>query len=150
MEQIEQKLVNIYPTRPIAAITPTIRNPIINQKMNVGDIRLCLLQRAKVEEILKDGTTVQLDLNTLYLDNEKRIKELKKKENEKKRASEIDKIKLQEANTKIDELNKTISEKNNELNICKQKEDSLNDSLDKANKQISDLSKQLAGKNKSK
>lgn len=56
------KKVNIYPTTPIYSLNPVVRGVVCNVTKSVSDIRKCLIAKAKVEEILSDGTTIQLTL----------------------------------------------------------------------------------------
>lgn len=65
---ITEKLVNIYPTRPIA-LKPLITTNCLSAKMSIGDIRYCLLSMAKVDEILPDKSVVRLNLNNYDKDN---------------------------------------------------------------------------------
>lgn len=64
-----KKRVNIYPTRPITNVTPIIRGVVKDVTKDIKTIRLCILGMAKVEEILNDGSIIQLDLNNYNIDN---------------------------------------------------------------------------------
>lgn len=79
------KLVNIYPTYPIVTITPPIRCPIKNVRKTIPEIRECIIKRAVVEEILEDGSIVNLDFANYDKDNTKKgsIEDLFKKEEKK-------------------------------------------------------------------
>jgi len=64
------KLVNIYPQLgPITSVSPAIRTAVKCAKKSTSDIYKCLVARARVEEILPDGTTKQLTLYN-YRDEE--------------------------------------------------------------------------------
>lgn len=56
------KRVNVFPTIPVY----NIKNPIVGTTFNVelssGDILCCIYARAKVEEILPNGKTINLNL----------------------------------------------------------------------------------------
>ena len=56
------KLVNIYPDMPITSINPPIRSTVRKVTKTVKDIKLCLIRKAMVEEILKNGKIVRLTL----------------------------------------------------------------------------------------
>ena len=58
-----KKVVNIEPSLPITTIVPAIYSPIFNCKMSVGDILNCLCAKARVTEVLKDGSLVKLNLS---------------------------------------------------------------------------------------
>ena len=64
------KLVNIYPSVPVISTNPPIRSIIRNVKKPVEQIRACIMARATVEEILKDGSKIRLDLTNYDKDNE--------------------------------------------------------------------------------
>lgn len=66
------KLVNIYPTYPIVTVTPPIRCPIKNVRKTIPEIRECIIKRAEVEEILNDGTVINLDFSNYDKDNSKK------------------------------------------------------------------------------
>ena len=57
------KVVNIYPTSPITRINPPIRSVVRNVTKSYSEIRICLMNRATVEEVLPNGTTVRLGLH---------------------------------------------------------------------------------------
>ena len=63
------KIVNIYPTWPITRLNPPIRSVVKNVTKSVEDIRICLVTRARVEEVLPDGSTVTLGFNNYDEDN---------------------------------------------------------------------------------
>ena len=63
------KRVNIQTVTAVRTITPPISGSYRNVIMSTGDILKCLCRRAKVEEILPDGTTVKLNMSNYYLDN---------------------------------------------------------------------------------
>lgn len=64
------KLVNIYPSVPVIAVNPPIRSITRNVKKPVEQIKACIMARATVEEILKDGSKIRLDLTNYDKDNE--------------------------------------------------------------------------------
>lgn len=63
------KRVNINAPIAIRNITPPIYGTCNNIVMSTGDILKCLCKRAKVEEILPDGSTVVLTMKNYYTDN---------------------------------------------------------------------------------
>lgn len=67
------KIVNIYPTWPITRLNPPIRSVVKNVTKSVEDIRICLVTRARVEEVLPDGSTVTLGFNNYNKDNSIKI-----------------------------------------------------------------------------
>ena len=84
------KLVNIYPTYPIVTIAPPIRCPIKNVRKSIPEIRECIIKRAIVEEILDDGSIVNLDFANYDKDNSKKetIEDLLKSEDKKEEKPE--------------------------------------------------------------
>lgn len=56
------KKVNVYPVLPILTIRNAIYHTALNIDLSVGDIRNCIYARAKVEEILPDGSLLVLNL----------------------------------------------------------------------------------------
>lgn len=63
------KIVNIYPTQPITSVNPPIRGKLMGVRRTNSDIRACIIGRARVEEVLKDGRTVLLDFTNYDKDN---------------------------------------------------------------------------------
>lgn len=63
------KRVNINAPVAIRNITPPIYGTCNNIVMSTGDILKCLCKRAKMEEILPDGSTVVLTMKNYYTDN---------------------------------------------------------------------------------
>lgn len=63
------KRVNIYPSTPILSVIPIIRGVVKSATKDTDTIRKCIIARAKVEEILPDGTCIVLDLNNYNKDN---------------------------------------------------------------------------------
>ena len=63
------KIVNIYPTQPITSVNPPIRGKLMGVRRTNSDIRACIIGRARVEEVLKDGRTVPLDFTNYDKDN---------------------------------------------------------------------------------
>lgn len=66
------KLVNITSKVAIRTVTPKICGTHENVLMSTGDILRCILMRARVEEILSDGSTVILNLSNYNKDNTKK------------------------------------------------------------------------------
>ena len=64
-----KKVVNIYPSFPITTVNPPIRGSVLKTKKDVNDIKKCIVARAKVEEVLNDGSTILLNLNNYDRDN---------------------------------------------------------------------------------
>lgn len=56
------KKVNVFPMVPIYSIKNPIVGTTFNVELSTGDILCCIYARAKVEEILPNGTTINLDL----------------------------------------------------------------------------------------
>ena len=56
------KVVNIYPSMPITGINPPIRSAVKRVTKSIDEIRICLMARAIVEEILSDGKTIRLNI----------------------------------------------------------------------------------------
>lgn len=63
------KRVNIYAKFPVRSISPVIHGVKKDTIMTSSDILKCLCRRARVEEILPNGTTVLLNMNNYYTDN---------------------------------------------------------------------------------
>lgn len=57
---ITSKTVNVYPKRPIMFGKSEIRGVTKKIELSTGNIFHCLLAMAKVEEVLKDGSTIEL------------------------------------------------------------------------------------------
>lgn len=70
---VHKKLVNITSKVAIRTVTPKICGTHKNVLMSVGDILRCICMRARVEEILPDGTTIILDSNNYNKDNSSKI-----------------------------------------------------------------------------
>lgn len=56
------KRVNIFPTVPVYNIKNPIVGTTFNVELSTGDILCCIYARAKVEEILPNGNTLNLNL----------------------------------------------------------------------------------------
>lgn len=69
------KLVNIYPTKPILNVNPPIRSRIIEMTLDTDTIRKCIISNAIVEEILNDGSTVVLTFENLNKNNDVKVEE---------------------------------------------------------------------------
>lgn len=63
------KKVNIYPQRRITTINPPIGSTVRRTTRTVEDIRKCIIARARVEEILPDGSVIALDFSNYNKDN---------------------------------------------------------------------------------
>lgn len=63
------KRVNIDAKFPVRSISPVIHGVKKDTIMTSSDILKCLCRRARVEEILPNGTTVLLNMNNYYTDN---------------------------------------------------------------------------------
>lgn len=63
------KIVNIYPTKAITSLNPPIRSKVIGVTKSTAEIRKCIIERAIVDEVLKDGSTVRLDFSNYDKDN---------------------------------------------------------------------------------
>jgi hypothetical protein len=66
---IMYKKVNIYPSTPIIGVNPPIRSAVRHVTKSIKDIRTCIMSRAKVEEILPDGSIIRLGLNNYDKEN---------------------------------------------------------------------------------
>ena len=56
------KVVNIFPSMPITGINPPIRSTVKRVTKSIDEIKICLMARAIVEEILSDGSTIRLNI----------------------------------------------------------------------------------------
>lgn len=70
-----KKTVNIEPSLPITTIVPAIYNPVFNCNMSIGDILNCICAKAKVTEVLKDGSLIKLDFSNYDKVHETEIEE---------------------------------------------------------------------------
>lgn len=64
------KTVNIYTNTPMHITQPPIYGVVYNTQLNLDQIKYCLIRGARIEEILSNGDTVQLTLNTYDKINE--------------------------------------------------------------------------------
>lgn len=64
-----KKIVNINSPASLYIFTPPLSGVMYKQELSLGDIKYCLLNGAKVSEILKDGSEVKLTLNNYDKDN---------------------------------------------------------------------------------
>lgn len=69
MPQSMTKHVNVYAQVAIRNINPPIYGTCKDIIMTTGDILKCLCKRARVEEILPNGSTVRLNMTNYYKDN---------------------------------------------------------------------------------
>ena len=86
------KRVNIKAPFAVRTVTPPICGNINDILMTSGDILKCLCKRAKVEEILPDGTTVQLNMKNYFTDNGAGLYVTKPVENKVPETPVIDKV----------------------------------------------------------
>lgn len=70
-----QKLVNIYPIKPILNVNPPIRTRVLQITIDTDMIRKCLISGAIVEEILNGGKTKTLTLSNYDKDNDSKVEE---------------------------------------------------------------------------
>lgn len=61
MTNVLRKTVNIIPQVPFP-LKQIIARPIYNVNMSIGDIRVCILKRAIVQEVLPNGKLLNLNL----------------------------------------------------------------------------------------
>ena len=64
-----KKRVNIYPRGPITTVNPPIRSVVKAVTKDVSDIRKCILAGAKVEEVINNYISIELNLNNYDKDN---------------------------------------------------------------------------------
>lgn len=64
------KRVNVTTVVAVRTTNPPICGTLKNIEMTTGDILKCLCKRAKVEEILSDGSIIRLNMKNYYTDNE--------------------------------------------------------------------------------
>ena len=64
-----KKRVNIYPRGPITTVNPPIRSVVKAVTKEISDIRKCILAGAKVEEVINNYITIELNLNNYDKDN---------------------------------------------------------------------------------
>lgn len=64
------KIVNMVANIPVRSVKPMRYGSYVKDEMSVEDIFKCICGRAIVDEVLKDGTLVRLDLNNYNTDNE--------------------------------------------------------------------------------
>lgn len=98
------KKVNIYPQgRPITALRQMIRNNIFGAELTLEQIKSILVQHGRVDEVLKDGSTVTLTLNNYTdMDLYRNIREREEKEEAARKQEAIERKKL-DAKIKEDE-----------------------------------------------
>lgn len=63
------KHVNVYAQVAVRNVTPPIHGTCKDIIMTTGDILKCLCKRARVEEIMPDGSIVRLNMRNYYTDN---------------------------------------------------------------------------------
>ena len=64
------KIVNMVANIPVRSVKPMRYGSYVKDEMSVEDIFKCICGRAIVDEVLKDGTLVRLDLSNYNTDNE--------------------------------------------------------------------------------
>lgn len=75
-----KKLVNIDSPAILYVLTPPLKGVINKIEMDVKNIRYCITKGAKVEEVLKDGSVVRLDLDNYDRELDSQVIETKNKE----------------------------------------------------------------------
>ena len=119
-----KKTVIVTPRRPISGFNPPIRSRV-KTKMTAGEIRKCILEKAKVVEILKDGTELVLDFTNYNKDNEKSAQEAeleKARETARKAEEEAAKKKAEEDKKKAEEAKRQIEEEKKKLEEAKKQQ----------------------------
>jgi hypothetical protein len=112
------KKVNIYPQgRPITALRQMIRNNIFGADLTLEQIKSILVQNGRVDEILKDGSTVTLTLeNYDDMDLYKAIREKEEQEEAARKQAAIERKKLE---AKIKEADRARQAAVNNINNIK-------------------------------
>ena len=112
------KKVNIYPQgRPITALRQMIRNNIFGADLTIEQIKSILVQNGRVDEILKDGSTVTLTLeNYDDMDLYKAIREKEEQEEAARKQAAIERKKLE---AKIKEADRARQAAVNNINNIK-------------------------------
>ena len=112
------KKVNIYPQgRPITALRQMIRNNIFGADLTLEQIKSILVQNGRVDEILKDGSTVTLTLeNYDDMDLYKAIREKEEQEEAARKQAAIERKKL---DAKIKEADRARQAAVNNINNIK-------------------------------
>ncbi len=148
-----KKKVNVFPVSPIYNIKCPILGTVFSSNLTVGDIGCCLQSRARVQEILEDGTLVNLNLSNYKDDNSYLMKnkpmqpvrnqsiKMRKVENKPKESSE-------EVNEVISEVSKILNptQDNKEKSV----EEVLDDVIEEALNEDSHDNNQEKRKNKNK
>lgn len=92
------KTVNVFTRIPIRNVKPPLQGNYKNIKMHTSDIVKCLNRRARVEEVLSDGTKILLNLSNYYKDHSDLINTTKT-ENESPHQATINKMENKEDNS---------------------------------------------------
>jgi len=69
------KVINLYTRAPITALSVPIRGTAMGLHLHVKDIFKCMCQKAVIDEVLKDGSLVRLDMANYNTNNEPVIEE---------------------------------------------------------------------------
>lgn len=71
----DTKLVNVYTRSPIRSMSGIpIRSSIRSIKLTISDIHACIIAKARVEEVLIDGSVISLNLANYNKDNNAELK----------------------------------------------------------------------------
>lgn len=89
------KTVNVFTRIPIRNVKPPLQGNYKNIKMDTSDIVKCLNRRARVEEVLSDGTKILLNLSNYYKDHSDLVNS-SKSENQSQHQATIDKMENKE------------------------------------------------------
>ena len=75
LDSKDTKLVNVYTRSPIRSMSGLpIRSSTRSIKLSISDIHACIIAKAKVEEVLIDGSVLILNLANYNKDNNAEIK----------------------------------------------------------------------------
>ena len=112
------KKVNIYPQgRPITALRQMIRNNIFGADLTLEQIKSILVQNGRVDEILKDGSTVTLTLENY--DDRDLYKAIREKEEQEEAARKQAAIERKKLDAKIKEADRARQAAVNNINNIK-------------------------------
>lgn len=78
-----KKIVNINSPSVLYVLTPPLSGVFNSIELSLGDIKACIMQGARVEEVLSNGTTVKLDLKNYNKDNTVGLDKLESPKNDK-------------------------------------------------------------------
>lgn len=71
------KIVNIQTTRPIHITRPPLEGNMFKVELKTGDIRHCLAQGARIQEVLANGMVIPLDMTNFNKDHSNMVEALK-------------------------------------------------------------------------